>query len=60
MTQSLYVVEKHNQESNYQQLVGVYDSKEKADAGSKQSLELHESRKWNCTITVLPLNNDLG
>jgi|TARA_R110000782_G_scaffold250905_1_gene338377 hypothetical protein len=60
MTQSLYVVEKHNSKANYQQVVGVFDSKEKADAGGKQSLEFQDSGKWNITITILPLNNELG
>ena len=60
MTMSLYVVEKHNLKTNYQQLVGVFENRELADAGGEKSMEYAEPGDWNITVTILPLNNDLG
>ena len=60
MTQSMFVVEKKNLKTDYTQLVGVFDSRELADAGAEQSLEYNESDDWNMIITIVPLNNDLG
>jgi hypothetical protein len=60
MTMSLYVVEKHNLKTNYQQLVGVFENRELADAGGEKSMEYAETADWNITVTIVPLNNDLG
>ena len=60
MTQSIFVVEKQNLKTDYTQLVGVFDSRELADAGAEQSLEYNEPADWNIQITIVPLNNDLG
>ena len=60
MTQSMFVVEKQNLKTDYRQLVGVYDNKELADKGGEDSMEYAEPSDWNITITIVPLNNDLG
>ena len=60
MTQSMYVVEKQNLKTDYRQLVGVYDSRELADAGGEESLEMNDPDNWNITVTIVPLNNKLG
>jgi esterase/lipase superfamily enzyme len=60
MTQSMFVVEKKNLKTDYTQLVGVFDSRELADAAAEQSLEYNEPADWNIQITIVPLNNDLG
>jgi|TARA_R110000850_G_scaffold65293_1_gene146131 hypothetical protein len=60
MTQSLYVVEKQNLKTDYRQLVGVYDSRELADAGGEESLEMNDPDNWNITVTIVPLNGKLG
>jgi hypothetical protein len=56
----MFVVEKKNLKTDYTQLVGVFDSRELADAGAEQSLEYNEPADWNIQITIVPLNNDLG
>jgi len=60
MTQSMYVVEKCSANSAYRELVGVYSTKELADAGGEESLEFNEPENWNITITIVPLNGKLG
>tara|TARA_R110000851_G_scaffold23304_3_gene68330 strand:- start:154 stop:336 length:183 start_codon:yes stop_codon:yes gene_type:complete len=60
MTQSMYVVEKQNLKTDYRQLVGVYDSRELADAGGEESLEMNDPDNWNITVTIVPLNGKLG
>ena len=60
MTMSLYVVEKQNLKTDYRQLVGVYDSRDLADAGGEESMEYAEPADWNITVTIVPLNNKLG
>jgi len=60
MTQSMYVVEKQNLKTDYRQLVGVYDSRDLADAGGEESLEMNDPNNWNITVTIVPLNNKLG
>ena len=60
MTQSMFVVEKQNLKTDYRQLVGVYDSRELADAGGEESMEYAEPADWNITVTIVPLNNKLG
>ena len=60
MTQSMYVVEKQNLKTDYRQLVGVYNSRELADAGGEESLEMNDPSNWNITITIVPLNGKLG
>ena len=60
MTTSIYVVEKQNLKTDYRQLVGVYDSRELADAGGEESLEMNDPDNWNITVTIVPLNNKLG
>jgi len=60
MTQSMYVVEKQNLKTDYRQLVGVYDSRDLADAGGEESLEMNDPDNWNITVTIVPLNNKLG
>jgi hypothetical protein len=56
----MFVVEKKNLKTDYTQLVGVYDSRELADAGGQESMEYAEPADWNIQITIVPLNNDLG
>ena len=60
MTQSMYVVEKQNLKTDYRQLVGVYNSRELADRGGEESLEMNEPSNWNITVTIVPLNGKLG
>ena len=60
MTQSMYVVEKQNLKTVYRQLVGVYNSRELADRGGEESLEMDDPSNWNITITIVPLNGKLG
>ena len=60
MTQSMFVVERKNLKTDYTQLVGVYDNRELADKGGEDSMEYAEPGDWNITITIVPLNNDLG
>jgi len=60
MTQSMYVVEKQNLKTDYRQLVGVYNSRELADRGGEESLEMNDPDNWNITVTIVPLNNKLG
>lgn len=60
MTQSMFVVEKQNLKTDYRQLVGVYDNRELADKGGEDSMEYAGPGDWNITITIVPLNNDLG
>ena len=60
MTMSIYVVEKQNKHSEYRQLVGVYENKELADAGGKESLEMNDPDNWYIQITILPLNGKIG
>lgn len=60
MTTSIYVVEKQNKHSEYRQLVGVYETKELADAGGEESLEINDPDNWCIQITILPLNGKLG
>jgi hypothetical protein len=57
---SMFVVEKQNLRTDYRQLVGVFDSRELADAGAEKSMEYAEPADWNIQITILPLNNELG
>ena len=56
----MFVVERKNLKTDYTQLVGVYDSRELADAGAEKSMEYAEPADWNIQITIVPLNNDLG
>jgi hypothetical protein len=56
----MYVVEKQNLKTDYRQLVGVYDSRDLADAGGEESLEMNDPDNWNITVTIVPLNNKLG
>jgi hypothetical protein len=56
----MFVVEKQNLRTDYRQLVGVFDSRELADAGAEKSMEYAEPADWNIQITILPLNNELG
>ena len=60
MTQSMFVVERKNLKTDYTQLVGVFDSRELADAGAEKSMEYAEPADWNIQITIVPLNNNLG
>ena len=57
---SIYVVEKCSAKTDYRELVGVYSTKELADAGGEESLEFNEPENWNITITIVPLNGKLG
>ena len=59
MTTSIYVVEKQNLKTDYRQLVGVYDSRELADRGGEESLEMNDPDNWNITVTIVPLNGKL-
>jgi len=60
MTQSMFVVERKNLKTDYTQLVGVYNSRELADAGGEESMEYAEPADWNITITIVPLNGELS
>jgi len=59
MTQSMYVVEKCSNKTDYRELVGVYSTRELADAGGEESLEFNEPADWNITITIVPLDGKL-
>ena len=59
MTQSIYVVEKQNKHSHYRKLVGVYDSKERADDAGANKFEFDDPDNWSVFITILPLNDEI-
>ena len=60
MTMSIYVVEKQNKHSGYQKLVGVYDSKERADDAGANKFEFDDPDNWSVLITILPLNDEIA
>ena len=60
MTTSIYVVEKQSKTSDYRKLVGVYDSKERADEAGVNKFEFDDSNNWQVIITILPLNDEIG
>lgn len=60
MTTSIYLVEKQNKKSGYTKLVGVYDSKERADEAGVNKFEFDDSNNWQVIITILPLNDEIG
>lgn len=60
MTMSIYVVEKQNKHSGYRKLVGVYDSKERADEAGANKFEFDDPDNWQVIISILPLNDEMG
>jgi len=40
--------------------LGYLKIEELADAGGEESMEYAEPADWNITVTIVPLNNDLG
>ena len=60
MTQSIYIVEKQSKNSEYRKLVGVYDSKERADDAGANKFEFDDPDNWQVLITILPLNDEIS
>ena len=60
MTMSIYVVEKQSKTSDYRKLVGVYDSKERADEAGANKFEFDDPDNWQVIISILPLNDEMG
>ena len=46
MTTSIYVVEKQSKSTDYRKLVGVYDSKERADEAGANKFEFDDADNW--------------
>lgn len=59
MTTSIYIVEKQSKSSDYRKLVGVYDSKERADEAGANKFELDDPDNWQVLVTILPLNDEI-
>ena len=59
MTTSIYVVEKQSKSTDYRKLVGVYDSKERADEAGANKFEFVDPDNWQVLITILPLNDEI-
>lgn len=59
MTTSIYVVEKQSKSTDYRKLVGVYDSKERADEAGANKFEFDDTDNWQVLITILPLNDEI-
>ena len=60
MTTSIYVVEKQKKRSDYRKLVGVYDSKERADEAGANKFEFDDPDNWQVLITIVPLNDEMS